>query len=157
MLFSPTYEIIISMKRLKKLVSKYYRLRSRYYRESRLLFPSPAELRFIELMGGRYVTLPFFRHYKTGFCGALVLSMGKTLRREGFRREVRVGAKFCDFGNDIKRAIEIDGSYFHDIVEQQERDDYFAKYDWRVLHIDATDVWRQPDVVQRRVLKFLND
>ena len=107
------------MRYLKKLVAKYYRLRSRYYRDSRIVFPSPAELEFIRIMGGRVLTFNFMKHYKTGFPLAFVVSMGKVLRREQVKREVRVGSKWCDFGNDIRRAIEIDGEAYHnDIVEQ---------------------------------------
>lgn len=100
--------------------------------------------------------LPFVRHYKTRFAMAYIISLGKVLNSELVRREVRVGKYYVDFGNDIRRGIEVDGEAYHnDIVKQQERDEYFAKYGWRVLHIKATDLWRQPARVQQDVLRFL--
>lgn len=141
---------------IRKIKHKYYHLRGRYYRDSRMIFPSPAEIRFIRLMGGKVVTVGFFKHLKTGFPLAVVLTMGKTLRQEQVRREVRVGGKYVDFGNDINRGIEVDGKAYHtDIIAQVERDEYFNKHGWLVLHIPAIEVFNQPDKVQRKVLNFL--
>lgn len=121
-----------------------------------MLFPSPAELRFIELMGGKVLTFKCLKSTKTGFPLALVLSLGKTLRGEGFKREVRVGRYYADFANDVGWVIEIDGKAFHrDIVYEQQRDDYFKLFDWRVLRIDAAKLWNSGQKVQRNVLKFL--
>lgn len=122
-----------------------------------MIFPSPAEVQFIRVMGGRVLVVPFFKHLKTGFPFAVVVSMGKKLRQQQVGREVRVGGKYVDFGNDIRRGIEVDGEAYHsDIVAQTERDEYFKKYDWRVLHIPARDVFRQPDKVREKVLRFLS-
>jgi len=138
------------------IIGKYYRLRSKAWRNMRYMFPSPAEVKFIRIMGGRAISVPFFKHPKTGFSYTYIISMGKILNSELIKREVRVGKYWVDFGNDIKRGIEIDGQKYHnDIVAQQERDDYFAGFDWRVLHIRAADLWRQPDNVQRDVIAFL--
>ncbi len=138
------------------LATKFYRLRARFYRRNRLLFASPAEVRLLRVMGGRVLTLPFWRHPKTKFPAIMVISMGQVFKRERIRREIRVGSKFIDFGNDIKRGIEVDGYEYHgDIVKQVERDEYFANYNWSVLHIDARDLWRDPRGVRKRVVKFL--
>lgn len=134
----------------------FYRTRSKWWRDNRLLYPSPAEVRFIRLMGGRVITIGRIKHYKTKYPLAIVVSLGRVLTRQNFRREVLVGTKLCDFGNDLKAAIEIDGKYYHDIVEQVERDEYFAQYDWRVLHIEASMLWREPSKVQQMVLNFLD-
>ena len=139
----------------KKLVSTFYRRRSKWWRDNRMLFPSPAEVRFIQIMGGRVVIIERIKHPKTKFPMVIVLSLGKILTRENFKREVRVGSKLCDFGNDLKTAIEIDGRYFHDIIEQVERDEYFTNYGWRVLHIEASKLWREPSKIQQMVLEFL--
>jgi hypothetical protein len=147
----------LSMGRLKKIVYKYYILRSQVWRRQRLLFMSPAEIKFIHIMGGRVVTFDHIKAPRTGFPLAVVITMGRTLRRERIEREVRVGKCFIDFGNDIKRGIEIDGRNFHmDIVKEQERDDYCAGYGWSLLHIQAGDLYRNPNQVQRDVLKYLS-
>lgn len=131
-----------------------YIRRASFRRFLRILFPSPAELRFIELMGGRILKLPIKN--RKGFNLVYILSMGKTLREEKFKREVRCGAFFIDFGNDVRRGIEIDGRKFHmDVVYEFERDIYLKDRDWRVIHIQAGDLWRQPDLIQRRVLSHI--
>lgn len=127
-----------------------------FWQHSRLLFPSPAEIRFIELLGGKVLTFDRFRHHKTDFPFAIVVSLGRLLRSENMKREVRVGGMYIDFGNDLNWGIEVDGRAYHkDIVVQQERDEYFENWGWRVLHIDATDLYRQPDKVQQQVMEFL--
>lgn len=120
----------------------------------RLLFPSPAELRFIELMGGKILRLPI--RNRKGFSLVYIISIGKILREEKFKREVRCGAFYIDFGNDIGRGLEIDGKKFHmDVVYEFERDIYLSERNWRVLHIKAADLWRQPSLVQRQVLSHI--
>lgn len=136
--------------------SFFYRSRSRFWRNNRILFPSPAEVQFIRLMGGKVIQVDHFKHPKTGFPFTIVTSMGKYLEDEKFKREVRVGKYWIDFGNDICWGIEVDGEKYHkDIVFQQDRDDYFADFGWRVLHIPAIKIWVAPNEVQRAVLKFL--
>lgn len=142
---------------LKNIVYRYYNIRSQIWRQNRMFFMSPAEIRFLHIMGGKVVTFEAIKHARTHFPLAYVVTMGRSLRRENFAREVRVGRYFIDFGNDIKRGIEIDGRNFHmDIVKEIERDEYVAKYGWSLLHIQAVDLWQQPDNVQRRVLSFIH-
>lgn len=125
-----------------------------------MLFPSPAEVEFIRIMGGRVITFERLKHPQTHFPAVIVLSMGRVLRRNLVNREVRVGKHWVDFGAVTpyyKRGIEIDGEQYHnDIVAQIERDEYFANYGWSVLHIKAVEVRNQPDKVQRLVLDFLS-
>lgn len=143
------------MESLKTIVWRFRRVRAAYRRRVRLLYPSPAEVKFIRLMGGRVVVVDWIHNPRNKYPLVIVLSLGRILRRQGFRREVRIGSKFVDFGNDLKYVIEIDGRPFHDIVEMQRRDDYLANYECQVLHIPAAHLWRSPDKVQRRVVKFL--
>lgn len=148
-----TYGIMITM---DGVIRKYYIYRSRWFRINRIIFPSPAELRFIEIMGGRVFRLKYVRHPRTKFPIAYIASMGKVLRDEKFKREVRVGKYFLDFGNDVFCAIEIDGRNWHmDVVAEFERDSYIYQRGWRIKHIDAIKLWNQPDQVQREILKFL--
>jgi very-short-patch-repair endonuclease len=125
----------------------------------RLIFPSPAELEFIRIFGGKYKSSKRIRDPKTGFPLTIVYSMGKILKRELIKREVRAGAMWIDFGaltNYFNRGIEIDGRAYHrDILKEQERDEYVAQYGWSLLHIEAGEVYRNPNFVQRKVLEFL--
>ena len=141
---------------MKNLIKKYYRLRSKYWRMKRILFPSPAELRFIEIMGGKVVRFKKIKSRKSGFCLAIIYSLGAPLNDERFKREKRVGRYFVDFGNDICIGIEIDGKQWHrDVVKEFERDSYFYQLGWRIKRIDAIRVFNSPDKVQREVLQFL--
>lgn len=141
---------------MDNLISKYYRYRSRYWRWQRIFFPSPAELRLIEIMGGRYFRIKWLRLYKTGFSFAIVYSLGKYLGDEKFMREVRCGRYFIDFGNDIRMGIEVDGKKWHrDVVAEFERDSYFYQNGWRVKRIQAVRLWNEPSRVQAELLNFL--
>jgi very-short-patch-repair endonuclease len=136
----------------------YYKKKA-MWRRSRILFPSPAEVRFVEIMGGRCLTIKSIRLSSTNFPLTIIVSFGRTLRREMVEREVQVGAYYVDFGfitGAGQQAIEIDGQNFHmDIVKEQERDEYLSRYGWRVLHIQAIDLYRKPDAVRERVVNFL--
>jgi very-short-patch-repair endonuclease len=108
-------------------------------------------------MGGHVLTINKLRHYKTKFPRAIIF-MGSFLKHELVQREVRVGAMYLDFACITpwdRKAIEIDGKNFHrDIVKEQNRDDYLEKYGWRILHIPAEDLYRKPDKVRDRVIRF---
>lgn len=141
---------------MKALISKYYRLRSSWWRWNRILFPSPAELRLIEIMGGKVVRFHGIKHPRTHYPLAWIRSMGKVLRDEKFGREVRCGKYFIDFGNDLAMGLEVDGAAYHrDVVAAFDRDSYLYQRGWRVVHIPAIRLWNEPDRVQREVLKFL--
>ena len=144
------------MKWLKK---QYYYKRASYRRARRCLFPSPAEVEFIRIFGGKYKVLKHIRDPKTGFPLTIVFSLGKILKRELIKHEVRVGAMWIDFGaltNYFNRGIEIDGRAYHrDILKEQERDEYVAQFGWSLLHIEAGEVYRNPNFVQRKVLNYL--
>lgn len=140
----------------QKLRRKYRRLRGLWGKRRRLLFPSPAEVELIRIMGGKVIVIDNIKDPLNGFPLTIVTSMGAVFRAENVRREVRVAARFCDFGNDIQRAIEVDGRQWHqDIVKEQDRDDYFARFGWRILHLPASDLYQNPKLVYNRVRKFL--
>lgn len=139
-----------------KIQSKYYATRSNYWRLKRLLFPSPAELRFINIMGGKFITIPFIKGGDQRYPFVIVISLGKLLKSENYSREVRVGKFYIDFANDIGRGIEIDGRQYHlDVVYEFERDSYIYQRGWRLMRIPAGSLWREPDKVQRDVMLFL--
>ncbi len=145
-------------------ISRYYRTRSALWRMQRLLFPSPAELRFIELLGGRVYRVHWLKHPRTGFCFAYVRTLGRWLESEGFKREVRYGLYWVDLANDLDRIIEIDGRRWHstDVVADYEREVWIEQYCQRVrrnkaifLRIRAVDLIYDRNGVQRDTLKFL--
>lgn len=138
---------------------KIYYAKKDWWRKNRMLFPSPAEVQFVRIMGGKAITIKRLKHPSTGFPMVIFVTMGKRLNREFVEREVRVGAMYIDFAfatKYSKKGIEIDGAAFHrDIVKEQQRDDYCLAYGWKLLHIQAADVYSNPDLVQRRVDNFL--
>src|SRR5689334_748965 len=108
---------------------RFIRWRSNWRRVRRIWFPSPAEVNFIEVMGGLALSLPFIRAWTNGY-PLTILWLGRTLRRELVQREVRIGSKFADFcvvTPFYRKILEIDGERFHDIVKDQERDDYLRE------------------------------
>lgn len=134
----------------------YRRQRGKYRRMKRLLFASPAEVELIRLMKGRAITIDLIRNPRTDFPLTIVTNIGRWFGQENMRREVRIGKYWTDFGNDLQRAIEVDGDQWHkDIVKEQVRDDYIEKFGWRILHIKAGDIFDEPDMVRARVIKFL--
>ena len=146
--------------RYRALKWRIYKTRAAYRKRMRLLFPSPAEVRFIELMGGKALTFKYIKSTKNRFPLTFILSLGKVLDRENVQREVRAGAMYIDFGVETpyyKLGIEIDGKNFHrDIVREIKRDEYCAEYGWKLLHIQADILYRQPYVVQQNVMQWLN-
>lgn len=134
-------------------------MRNDHRRRHRLRYTSPAEVKFIRLFGGKVVTINFMKSRKNKFPRTIVLTMGRTLKREFVQRELRVGGVYVDFAfvnRYTKKAIEIDGAEFHrDVVREQQRDDYLHGYGYSILHIPAVDLYRKPDAVKKRVITFL--
>ena len=124
----------------------------------RLWFPSAAEVAFIRLMKGRVLTIPFVRSSRDDKPAlAIVLSMGY-LKRELVDREVRIGRYYADFATPraaYHKALEIDGRKYHDIVADQQRDDYLHALGWQIMRIPARRVLHEPRVVFVDVCKFL--
>lgn len=131
-----------------------------FWRNARVLFPSPAEVHFVRLMGGKVITIDAIRYPdKNRFPLTIIYRRGKFLARNFMQREVRVGAMYVDFAfvdPYTNKAIEIDGSDYHqDVVREAERDEYLKVRGWQVLHIPAMDLYRQPGRVQQKVLNYL--
>lgn len=142
------YDIIVSMLARKNKTLK--RVLNHLRRGRRIVFMSPAEAQFIRVMGGYCLSIGVVRDPRTKFSLVIVLSMGRVLRSQNVKREVRVAGYYIDFGNDIKRGIEIDGGAYHmDVVRDQRRDEVLASCGWLVLHIQAPAVSRYPDRVRR--------
>ena len=154
------------MSRHVSIAQRYYRLRSQYWRAKRLLFPSPAEVRFMQLMGAHILTPHIYKLRpinKNGFPLCIVISRGKILRQAKLRREVRIGRCYVDFANDLNWIIEIDGTPYHqDVVADFDREVYMREYlrkqkkDLRILRVPAPRLWHARARVQRDVIAFLN-
>jgi very-short-patch-repair endonuclease len=143
------------------LLDHYLRTRSKYWRLKRLWFPSPAEIRFMQLMGAKVVSIKRLKS-SNGFPMCIVIKRGRVLREAGMKRERRVGKCYVDFGNDIGWAIEIDGTIFHnDVVQDFDREVYMREFlrrqklDLRILRIPAYRLWHSRAAVQAEVLEFL--
>jgi very-short-patch-repair endonuclease len=142
----------------------YKKWRWRYRKLKHIVFMSPAEVRFVELMGGKVYTNN--RLKVNGFPFAIVISMGKILRREHFKREVRYGKYFVDFSNDLNRIIEIDGSQYHrDVVADMDREIYIKEMcrridrnrEARIMRIPAFRLGLDPQRVQQNTIEFIKN
>lgn len=149
---------------MENLYHKYLKWRGRYRRIRRLLFISPAEARFIELMGGKVVRIQRIRDKHTGFPIAIYWNLGTRLKAEGFKREVRYGKYHVDFANDLNRIIEIDGDPYHmDVVADMDRDIYIKQLCWkwnrsreaRIMRVPAHRLGLDKQKLQDDVLKFI--
>ena len=135
---------------------KYFRVRATYFRYTRLYFPSAAEVRLVEIMGGKFLTFKRIRHWQTKRPLTIIYSLGKVLGNEKFGREVRAGRYWVDFMNDLFMGIEVDGAAYHtDVVAQFERDSYLYQRGYRIIHIPAIKLWNDPAHVQQTILKFV--
>jgi very-short-patch-repair endonuclease len=146
------------MNGLERFERWYYRNRAKWGRRRRMIFPSPLELEFVELMGGKVWRSKRIRDRKRNFPLAIILSMGPVLGGENMKREVRYGRYFVDFSNDVNRVIEIDGAQYHmDVVADMDREIYLTSkpYNCRILRIKTYEIRNQPDRVQQKTMKFL--
>ena len=140
----------------------YFRWRSKYWRVKRLLFPSPADVLFMKLLGARLIKLPILSK-PNRFNLIIVLSRGKILRHAKMHREVRYGKYFVDWSNDLNWIIEIDGASYHlDIVADFDREVAiremcrYRHQDARFLRIKAARLWNDKAKTQRDIVKFLS-
>lgn len=141
---------------MKTLVSSTYPLALKLAgRRERILWPSSAEIAFAKIMRCWVIPIPFLRHPETGQWAVFIVMRG-VMRREHMQREVSARGYFMDFGNDIKRGIEVDGEPFHkDIVKDYERDQHLAKDGWIIFRVPGDRLRRSPSRVRREVTEFL--
>lgn len=128
-------------------------------RNLRYWFPSPAEMKFVELMGGRVLRIRRLTGIGNHYPFAFVWWRGRFLRHEYMKREVRIGGMYADFVFETphyRKCVEIDGREYHtNVVREQNRDDYLTARGYKVMHIWAEDLWHKPTDVARRVKVFL--
>lgn len=130
------------------------RIRSAIQKAWKSCFPRPVETRLINVLGGTTLTLGWLRDKATGHQFTLILSRGKLLRSERFRRAALTPGGIL--ANDIKWAIAVQGpEYEHDVVAAYEQDEKLAAAGWRLWYVRAADVWQNPGRVKKDVLQFL--
>lgn len=106
-------------------------IRKNYYALIRWFFPSPAEKRFMRVMGFWY----FIRYT--------------------VKREYRLGGYYIDFALPREHIVlEIDGKHYHGGSKDILRDEAIRKLGWHVLRIPAESLWREPARVRREVYQF---
>lgn len=140
------------MSRRAKYYQFYDRIRDSIYARYERLFPSPIEVRLIEILGGSTFTIGTIRRGDRQL--TITLSRGKLLRSERFRRAVLDGKGVL--ANDVKWAIAIQGpEYERDVVAAYEHDELLKEQGWRVRYIPARDLWQSPTRVRSSVQQFL--
>lgn len=95
-------------------------------------------------MGCKTLTVPYLRSLRTGYPLAFIVPAG-WYKASYIEREVRVGRgkqqASIDFANRRTRlGLEIDGRDYHDIVADQQRDEWLLKYGWRIKRVPAAMV-----------------
>ena len=134
----------------QKLIEK---LKEQVKAKKRRLYATPAEVRLVQILGGKTLTLHTIKDKETNLPLTIVLSRGKVLRREHFKR---TGDTLILFSNDIKWALALEGrEYQRDIVAAYERDQQLLSDGWRIKYIRAYDLFNNPDRVRQNVLQFL--
>ena len=110
-------------------------------------------------MGGRCTKIVHVKNHKTKFPLVIVWSLGKTLKRQNYKREVRYGRYYVDFANDLNRIIEVDGAAYHmDVIADMDReiDIKGRQPDARFLRVKAYQLYNNSAEVQRKVLTFID-
>jgi very-short-patch-repair endonuclease len=128
------------------------RLRDAVYARYERLFPTPVQVRLIEILGGTTITIGGIRRNNRQL--TLTISRGKLLRSAKFRRMVLDGRGVL--ANDIMWAIAVQGSeYERDVVSAYERDERLRAAGWRLAYVNVRDVWTNPASVRNNILQFL--
>lgn len=137
----------------RKVQRKINEARARLTRAYLSLYPKATEIKLIEIMGGKTLTLDFIVSRKNGRPLTLILSRGSTLRREHFRR---TGDSLILFSNDLKWALALQGrDYERDVVAAYERDTELRAEGWHIMYIPVNWLRDDPAKVRHAVTGFL--
>lgn len=137
---------------MSRVLAIYDNIRDALYARYERLFPTPVQVRLIEILGGTTFTIGRYRHNNRPM--TITLSRGSLLRSQKFRRGVLDGMGVL--ANDVKWAIAIQGSeYERDVVSAYERDERLAEAGWRVAYVQVRDLWNNPQNVRQNLLQFL--
>lgn len=136
-----------------KLLVKYDALRDWMYYHYEQLFPTPVQVRLIEILGGSTITIGAFR--RDNLPMTIMLTRGKLLRSKRFRAAILDGTGML--ANDIKWAIKILGpEYERDVVAAYEMDERLHQDGWHMAYVSARDIWNNPARVRASLQRFLN-
>lgn len=128
-------------------------LRRQAAKQYQRLFPSPAELRIIEIMGGKVLRINRIISQRSGLPMAIILSRGGMLRREHFKR---TGDDLVLFSNDLKWGLAIQGAaYERNIIEAFERDQTLKENGYRIQYLPVRWLVNRPDLVRDRINQFV--
>lgn len=132
--------------------SKLQQLKAKLTARYNLLFPEPVETRLLQVLGGSTLTIGAVRRGNKPM--TITLSRGRLLRSERFRRSV-----VDDMGvlaNDLRWAISVQGKdYEMDVVKAYEKDERLEAAGWRLMYINARELWQNPDLARQNVMRFL--
>lgn len=129
------------------------RLRDSYYGWFERQFPSPVQVRLIEILGGTTITIGSIRHRNVPM--TLTLSRGRLLRSKRFRRAVLDGQGVL--ANDVRWAVQIMGpEYERDVVAAFERDERLEAEGWHLAYVNMRDIWNNPAKVRKSLLPFFD-
>jgi hypothetical protein len=136
-----------------KILEKYDAFRDAIYAMYERQFPSPVQVRLIEILGGTTITIGAIRRHNMPM--TITLSRGRLLRSSRLRRGYLDGMGVL--ANDIQWAIAIKGPEFErDVIMAYERDEKLQQMGWRLAYISARDIWQNPARVRASILPFLN-
>jgi hypothetical protein len=136
-----------------RITATYDQIRDAIYTRYERLFPTPVQVRLIEILGGTTFVIGGVR--RNNLPMTIVLSRGKLLRSRRFRRAV-VDGMGC-LASDIKYAIAVQGpEYERRVVEAFERDEKLEAMGWNLVYVRWQDVWQNPSKVRSDVLQFLS-
>lgn len=124
------------------------RARDYVYSQYERLFPSPVEVRLIEILGGTTFTIGGIRHGNRPM--TITLSRGKLLRSRRFRRAVLDGKGVL--ANDVRHAVILQGAdYENKVVEMYERDERLEELGWQLIYVKVRDIWQNPKAVRENL------
>lgn len=133
----------------------YYAFLDTVYKHASLfrsrLFMTPAEVRLLHILGGSTVTLGFLRDRETSLPVTLIVSRGRLLRREGFKRRVMVAGQMLSFANARGLAITLLQGYENDVLAYMEQSEQLAEAGWRVCYV-PTSLLRDSKAVYKQVI-----
>jgi len=133
-------------------ITIYDRIRDGVYARYERFFPTPVQVRLIEILGGTTITIGAVR--RNNMPMTITLSRGKLLRSRKFRRTV-IDGMGC-LASDLKWAIAIQGpEYERDVVAAYERDERLEAAGWRLAYVQVRDIWHNPAAVRKSLLPFL--
>lgn len=117
------------------------------------LFPHPAEVRLLEVLGG--ITVTIGRIQRGGRPLTFILSEGKLLKSEHFRR-VAADNKTVLYMNDVQHVLAIRADDFkRDVIGEFEADEALREQGYRIRSIPESLIINNPRQAKLSIQKFI--